>query len=246
MFNVRVIQPVLFINSLVGTESVYPIEQLENYLSGIVVSRLNDLFGDTLDSIVNLPGRYDELSEELIKRLRSDFAAFGLDLSALYINSITPPLDVQKAIDDKSRLSLFDDLNKLVQMKTAMAMEKAAETRGEAGAGVGMGLGLMMPGIFSEAYRRDPSSAQTHPSVDCPDCKQPIPGDARFCPYCGHQIVVMERCGQCGKNLPAHAKFCPRCGGKAGEKPQHRICPQCRYENLPDSAFCNQCGEKLI
>lgn len=245
MFNVRVVQPVLFVNSLVGTDNIYPVEQLENYLSGIIVSRLNDLFGDTLDSVVNLPGRYDEMSGKLVERLVKDFAAFGLELSALYINSITPPLDVQKAIDDKSRLSLFDDLNKLVQMKTAMAMEKAAETRGEASAGLGMGLGLMMPGIFSKSYGSDPTAPSAPPSVSCPDCKQVIPGDARFCPYCGHQIVVMERCPQCGKNLPAHARFCPRCGGKAGDKPLPRTCSRCGYENLPGSVYCNQCGEKL-
>lgn len=245
VFNVRVTQPVLFINSLVGTDNIYLVEQLEAYLSGIVVSRLNDLFGDTLDSIVNLPGRYDEMSEELVERLQHDFSAFGLGLSALYINSITPPLEVQKAIDDKSRLGLFDDLNKLVQMKTAMAMEKAAETRGEAGAGLGMGLGLMMPNIFSQTQRTD-QPAPTSPSpATCPDCKQAIPGDSRFCPYCGHQIVVMERCPKCGKNLPAHAKFCPRCGAKAGDPAPSKPCAQCGYENLPGSVYCNRCGERL-
>jgi membrane protease subunit (stomatin/prohibitin family) len=245
MFNVRITQPVLFINSLVGTDKTYPVEQLEAYLSNIIVSRLNDLFGDALDSIVNLPGRYDEMSDELIKRLQHDFSAFGLGLSALYINSITPPLEVQKAIDDSSRLSLFDDLNKLVQMKTAMAMEKAAETRGEAGAGIGMGLGLMMPNIFSQVYQAERPTPPSPSSAGCPDCKQAIPGDARFCPHCGHQIVVMDRCPQCGKNLPAHAKFCPRCGAKADEKAAPRRCAHCGYENLPGSGYCNQCGEKL-
>jgi membrane protease subunit (stomatin/prohibitin family) len=245
VFNVRVIQPVLFINSLVGTDNIYPVEQLETYLSSIVVSRLNDLFGDALDSIVNLPGRYDEMADELVRRLQHDFAAFGLGLSALYINSITPPLDVQKAIDDKSRLGLFDDLNRLVQMKTAMAMEKAAATRGEAGAGLGMGLGLMMPNIFSQMQRTD-QPAPTSPSLPtCPDCRQMIPGDSRFCPYCGHHIVVMERCPKCGKNLPAHAKFCPRCGAKAGDQAASKPCDQCGYENLPGSVYCNRCGEKL-
>ena len=46
---------------------------------------------------------------------------------------------MQQAIDDKSQLGVFDDLNKLMKMKAAMAVEKAAGNEGAAGAGMGMG-----------------------------------------------------------------------------------------------------------
>ena len=48
-----------------------------------------------------------------------------------------------------------------------------------------------------------------------------------------------------GKNLTANAKFCSRCGRAVEEKPKPRVCAKCRAENLPDSIFCNECGEKL-
>ncbi len=69
----------------------------------------------------------------LRERLAADFSHHGLALANLYINSITPPADVQQAIDDKSRLGVFDDLNKLLRMKAAMAVEKAAENQSETG-----------------------------------------------------------------------------------------------------------------
>jgi len=130
VFNIQVLQPVLLINTLVGTQGIYTAEAIEDYLSQVIVSRINDLLGGKLDTIFNLPGRYEELAGELIKILEDDFRRFGLGLSNLYINSITPPLDVQKAIDDKSRLNAFDDLNRLLQMKAAMALEKASEITG--------------------------------------------------------------------------------------------------------------------
>ena len=74
-----------------------------------------------------------------MKTLEDDFRRFGLGLSHLYINSITPPLDVQKAIDDKSRLNAFDDLNRLLQMKAAMALNKASESQGKLGQRWGWG-----------------------------------------------------------------------------------------------------------
>ena len=89
--------------------------------------------GENLDSLFNLPGRYDELSSGLQKRLQDDFSHFGLGLMDLYITSITPPPEVQKAIDDKSRLGVIQDLDSFIKMKAASAMEKAAESARAAG-----------------------------------------------------------------------------------------------------------------
>jgi membrane protease subunit (stomatin/prohibitin family) len=255
VFNIQVVQPILFINSLVGTMGKYTTEEIEEYLKRVIISRLNDYLGEKLESLLNLPGQYDELSEDLQKRLQKDFSRFGLGLTQLYITSITPPPEVQKAIDDKSRLSVIQDLDRLVKMKAAMAMEKAAESPGDAGSGLGMGLGFMMPAMFAESFRprSDGGSGPGTgggPSVqpqeiNCPDCDHPIPQEAKFCPYCGHQQLVFDQCVNCGKNLPANAKFCPKCGHPADEKPVSKFCPHCKTENLPESVFCNQCGEKL-
>lgn len=250
MFDIRVVQPVLFVNSLVGTQGIYTIGDIEEYLSRAIVSRFNDFMGEKLDSLLNLPGQYDKFSEELQKRLAEDFSRFGLALNRIFINSITPPPDVQKAIDDKSRLGVFDDLNRLVKLKAAMALEKASESQGEAGAGMGMGLGLMVPAMFAEAFRQGtPGPGQGgpehKPAAICPDCRQSVPDDSRFCPYCGHQIVVIQKCPECGKNLPPKAKFCSACGRAVDKKQRAKKCKGCGAANLPDASFCNGCGEKL-
>ncbi len=247
VFNIQVVQPVLFINSLVGTMGMFTTGEIEDYLKRVIVSRFNDHLGEHLDSILNLPGQYDVLSEGLERRLQDDFRRFGLALNHLYISSITPPAEVQKAIDDQSRLSIIKDLDKLIKMKAAMAMEKASESTGEAGAGLGMGMGFMMPAMFADTFKPG-TGTSTPPLQDlkCPECGMPIPREARFCPHCGHQQLVFRQCVNCGKNLPPNAKFCPRCGHPADEKPAPVFCPKCKAENLPGARFCNQCGEKLV
>jgi membrane protease subunit (stomatin/prohibitin family) len=240
--NIQVIQPVLFINSLAGTQSIFSTAAIEEYLSRVIVSRFNDYLGEHLDSMLSLPGRYDEIAGGLKQRLRDDCSRFGLGLQDLYINAITPPPEVQQAIDDKSRLSVFDDLNKLMQMKAAMAFEKAAAAGGEAGSGMGLGLGLMLPAMFSAAAQQTQQHGQ---SWTCPECHGPVDSGFRFCPACGHQLLVFGRCRSCGKNIPPSARFCPRCGQAAERLPQEKQCPHCRSDNLPESIYCNQCGEKI-
>jgi membrane protease subunit (stomatin/prohibitin family) len=254
VFNIRIVQPVLFVNRLVGTQGVFSTQSVADYLNQVVVSRFNDHIGEQIDTIFDLPARYDELSKSLADRLREDFSRFGLNLTRLYINAITPPPEVQKAIDDKSRMAVFDDMNKLMQMKTAMAMEKIAENpdgtgAGGAQAGMGMGLGLMLPGMFARQLTGSgeppPQTAGTSAGkATCAECRHAISEDANFCPFCGHQQVIFEKCTQCGKNITPNARFCPRCGTPVDTAPKEKICARCGAENLPDAVFCNQCGER--
>jgi membrane protease subunit (stomatin/prohibitin family) len=255
VFNMQVIQPLLFINRMVGTQGVFTTEGIEEYLNRVIVSRFNDFMGETIDSILSLPSKYDEISRSLAARLKEDFAHFGLALPHLYINAITPPPEVQQAIDDRSRMGVFNDMNKLMQMKAAMAMESAAKSEAS-GQGMGAGLGLMMPAMLAQYFAHPLSRSQNgsggatpagpspEPLPACPECGQAVPLNARFCPLCGHQQLVFEQCTQCGKNLTPGAKFCSRCGQAAEQKSKTRKCTQCGAENLGDAKFCTQCGEK--
>jgi membrane protease subunit (stomatin/prohibitin family) len=245
VFNIQVVQPILFINRLVGTQGIYTTEAIEEYLNRVIVSRFNDYMGETIDTLVNLPSKYDELSKGLSSRLEKDFTHFGLGLADLYTNAITPPPEVQQAIDDRSRMGVFQDMNKLMQMKAAMAMEKAAAAEGGAASGMGMGMGVMMPAMFAQYFAAAKAGEPSQETFRCPECRNAIPASAKFCPQCGHQLVVFVKCVHCGKNLPPNAKFCSRCGHPADEKPSAKACPKCGEENLPESVYCNHCGEKL-
>lgn len=246
MFTVQIVQPLLFINSLVGTVSHFDARSIDDYLGSVIVSRFNDYIGENLDSILNLPSRYDEMGEALRTRIQADFARIGLMLSQFFINSITPPPEVQQAIDDRSKLGVLRDLDKLTKMKAAMAMEKAAGNPGGAGAGMGMGVGMMMPGMLAQQMGMAAGGASAQSKhQQCPDCGGEIPVDARFCPLCGHHIVVVDKCPHCEKNLPPSARFCPRCGKAVERKRTKTKCAACGAEVLADAKFCLECGEKL-
>ncbi len=251
VYTIQIVQPVLFINSLVGTMGKITTNDIASYLKRVIVSRFNDYLGEELDTILNLPGKFDEMSVALQKRLVRDFARFGLRLSQLYITSITPPEEVQKAIDDRSRLNVINDMEKFVKLKAAMAMEKAAENQTEAGAGLGMGLGMMMPAMFGglagagAGAGAGAATSVKEATITCPDCSNAIARDARFCPLCGHQQLVLSQCMNCGKNLSPNARFCSKCGTPTDQKPKTKSCGECGAECLPGATFCNQCGQRV-
>ncbi len=254
IFNIQINQPVLFVNSLVGTKPSFFIDELEEYLSQVIISRLNDYLGEQLDTLLDLPSQYTEFAEGLSRELVRDFSNYGIALKDLFINAITPPAEVQAAIDDRTRLELLGgNLPDLVKMKAAMALEKSSQGQSMAQGGIGMGLGLMIPGLLGSmglfgSTNPPPNGGPAPPdktTQKCPECGADINGDARFCPNCGHQILVYRRCAKCGKNLTPKASFCPSCGTPAGSEPLPQKCPHCGAENLPQASFCNQCGKPI-
>jgi membrane protease subunit (stomatin/prohibitin family) len=248
VFNLQVVQPALFINRLVGTQGIYTTAEIEEYLNRVIVSRFNDYMGQTLDTLLNLPAKYDELSQGLSQRLQEDLGHFGIRMTHLYISAVTPPPEVQKAIDDRSRMGVFKDMEKLMQMKAAMAMEKSSESDGGAASGMGTSLGLMLPAMFAQYFSHPPAAGSKAPGAGtaaCPECRSDVPTDSKFCPQCGHQLVIFTQCSRCGKNLAPNSKFCSRCGLAANSTPPKNVCKACGAENLPEAIHCNDCGEKL-
>jgi membrane protease subunit (stomatin/prohibitin family) len=251
-YTMRITQPLLFINTLVGTQGVYTTQEISDYLRDVVVSRINDLMGESLDTIFNLPKYYDELAVALKTRLSEDFARYGVELIDLFINSITPPEDVQKMIDEKSGMKAVGDLDQFLKYKAAKAMGDAATAEGGGGEGaagsgmgigLGAGLGMMLPGILQKTIQEGGQPSATPATMKCAKCHIDIPQDSRFCSHCGHQIVIVNKCSQCNTDLPVEAKFCMVCGTKVAK--QEKECPHCGAKNLPHANFCNGCGEKL-
>jgi membrane protease subunit (stomatin/prohibitin family) len=246
-YTMRIAQPLLCMNTLVGTQGMYDTEQVEDFLRDMIVSRVNDLLGELLDTVFNLPRYYDELAAAIKSRVQEDFARYGISLLDFYVNSITPPAEVQKMIDARSGMQAVGNLDEFMKFKAAKAMGDAAaaggdgEAAGGMGMGLGAGLGLLIPGILQKTMHEGHLPAANQ--IDCPACQAQISTDARFCSNCGHQVVIVNKCLQCGHDLPADANFCTGCGTRVEKK--SRKCHNCGYQALAEARFCNQCGEQF-
>ena len=250
-FSLKVDQSQLFINKIVGTEGRFSTDEIEGFLKGMIISRLADLLGETIESIFDLAQYYDEIGTLAKSRLGDDFGKYGIQLVDFYVQAITPPEEVQERIDERSAMAALGDMNQYMRFKTATAMGDAAKNEsggGAAGAGVGMGAGLgmgmtmanMMGQTMSGGGQDSNGSGNSGAAalVTCPSCgKNVVPG--KFCPECGKPLGVT--CPECGSVVPPGTKFCPECGAKIGGG---KVCSKCGADIPAGSRFCPECGEK--
>jgi membrane protease subunit (stomatin/prohibitin family) len=173
-YSFRVIDAKLLVNSLVGTQGVYSTEAASNYFRDLVVSRLTDVLGSLKCGILDLPGKYDGVAQQTKTVVGGEFAKCGLELMDLFINAITPPEEVQKAIDARSSMGAVGDLNSYMKFQAANSMAKLAEQGGMGGSGadvmgmgMGAGFGMMMPGMIQQAMAAQ-ASPQAAPAGAMP------------------------------------------------------------------------------
>ncbi|MEK6408545.1 MAG: SPFH domain-containing protein [Acidobacteriota bacterium] len=245
-YSMRITDPQLFVGSIVGTRGIVSSEAIGSFLRDIVVARLNDLLGENLKTIFDLPAYYDELAAGVKSRVADDFSKQGLELVDLIISAITPPEEVQKMIDERSGMGAIGDMNAYMQFKAAQALPDAAKQEGgAAGQGMGLGLGLgygqMMAGAIGGAHAQGSGAAQTQ-TVPCAKCGTQNPTGAKFCSNCGAtqqapQAASVE-CPSCHAQVQAGTTFCASCGTSLAPQP----CKNCQAPVQPGSKFCASCG----
>ena len=219
-FAVRVTNAQLFVNSVVGTQGIYTTEGVESYFKDVIVARLNDLLGENLQSLYDLPKVYDELALGLKARVADDFAKYGIDLVDLILGAITPPEEVQKLIDERSGMGAIGDMQAYLRFKAARALGDAAQQSGDTGSGLGAGLGVgmgaglgaMLPGLM-----RDALQSGTGPGAPAPAGGGAAPAAPAAAGGAAAAGSTPAFCHNCGQKLPPGARFCPACGTKIGE-----------------------------
>ena len=155
-FSFRVIDSPVLINTLVGTQGKYTTDEIASFLKDLIVSRLTDLLGSMQVGMLDLPAKFDEVAAGTRLKVGEEFAKYGLELADFFINSISPPEEVQKAIDARSSMGAIGDLRAFTMFQAANSMAKMAEQGGGTGnnamgMGMGAGFGMMMPGMIHQA-----------------------------------------------------------------------------------------------
>ena len=171
-FSFRIADSALLLNTLVGTQGKFSTDEVTEYLRDLIVSRMTDLLGKNQVGLIELAGKYDMIAAGTRAKVAEEFSKYGLELVDFFINGITAPEEVQKAIDARSSMGAVGDLNSYMKFQAANSMSKIAERGGDGGGamnmGLGAGFGMMMPGMLRDAMASQPAAAGVAPQAAVP------------------------------------------------------------------------------
>lgn len=173
----RVVDPAKFIKDLVGTDGHFTQEEISGQLRSQIVAQFTDTVGEANIPVEAFAANNQELSAAIHQLMTEQFTELGIELSSFFIENISMPEEVKKEIFELSRLNKID-INKLAQLKSAKAIEKAAENpSGTAGAGLGMGMGFAMANQMGNAFGQNTPSMQSSGSSQTPP---PLPASVSW------------------------------------------------------------------
>lgn len=141
----HVSEPATFLKQLVATDPSFETWEISNQLRNVIVSRFVDVIGQAKTAVLDLAGNYDKISKTALESIKPDLGSMGLALTQFFIENISLPPEVEKALDTRTRMAAIGDLNRYTQYQTAEAIPNAAAGGGGvAGVGAGFAIGAQM------------------------------------------------------------------------------------------------------
>ena len=230
VYSFKVDDAKIFMKEMFGTNQVYTLADVAEYLKPLVVQSVTDAIAESKISALDLAANYKEFGEMVVKCAEPEFAKIGLKLTNCVIENLSLPEDVEKALDERTRIGVMEDkIGTYTQLKVADAIGDAAKNTSNgnlAGLGVGLSAGATIGNVFAnnvatqnpiKVENKSKKEAESQqPQKICAKCGAEIGFDAKFCPECGakQEESAEKYCTKCGSKLAKGAKFCPECGSK--------------------------------
>ena len=151
-YSFQVKDPQQLVTQLVGAQGVYRTADIEGRLRAMLLSKLQDLLGETAasNSVPELIGLTEELGSGVRAKAQDDFLALGLTLKTFYIENLKPS---SKSAEELRAMGMLD-MQTYTQLQAADAMRDAAQNpSGGAGLTAGIGAGLGVGNVLSQSLQ---------------------------------------------------------------------------------------------
>jgi membrane protease subunit (stomatin/prohibitin family) len=170
---IRVKDPAVLIRQIVGTDGRFTVEEIDNQLRNLIVSRFAEIVGQSHIPVLDMAANYGAFGDFLKQKIAPEFESLGVELTKLLIENISLPPAVEEALDKRTSMGVVGNLAAFTQFNVANSIPDAAKNPGGlAAAGAGLGMGMAMATPIGQALSGNAAPGSATPP--------PIPGAAAY------------------------------------------------------------------
>ncbi|AJE46216.1 SPFH domain-containing protein [Celeribacter indicus] len=166
-YTVKVADPALFLTEIVGTDGEFTMDEISFQIRNIIVQAFSRIIAGSGIPVLDMAANTDGLGTLVATEISKVVADYGLTIPEFYIENISLPEAVEKALDKRTSMGIVGDLDSYMKFNAAEAMGSENSAMGAsmgAGLGAGMGAGMGM-GMATQSgpWGARPAAASTAP-----------------------------------------------------------------------------------
>ncbi len=141
-YEIRIADPKVFLNEIVGTDSHFTTSEVESQLTNLIVTKFATLMGQESTAALDLAANYEKFGTFMTEGISPAFNEYGLELTRIFVENISLPEEVEKAMDKRTSRAITGNLDDHLKYQSAEALAK--ENGGAMSDMMGMGVGMAM------------------------------------------------------------------------------------------------------
>lgn len=144
-YTVRVADPALFLREIVGTDGEFTMDEISYQIRNVIVQEFSRALAASGIPALDMAANTADLGKLVAGAIDPTLKNYGLSLPELYIENISLPPAVEKALDARTSRGIAGNLDDHLKYKAAEAMATENAAAGQAmGMGMGAALGMQM------------------------------------------------------------------------------------------------------
>ncbi|MEM9755969.1 MAG: SPFH domain-containing protein [Pseudomonadota bacterium] len=149
-YTVKVTDAARFMTEIVGTDGEFTTDEVTFQIRNILVQEFSRVIAGSGIPVLDMAANTGDMGKLVAEQISQTIAGYGLTLPELYIENISLPPAVEKALDDRTSRGITGNLDEHLKYKAAESLAQQGSGAGQAmGMGMGAGLGMQMGNMMN-------------------------------------------------------------------------------------------------
>jgi len=169
-YEIRITDAEQFMREIVGTDSHFTIDEIDEQLKNLILSKFTTTLGESKIPILELASNYEKFSKYVTKNIAPHFGEYGLQLIKVIVENISLPDNVEKALDKRTSREITGNLDDHLKYQTGEAIGNS-QGGGAMADMMGMGAGIAMGQEIANSLSKKHEDKSTPPPLPSRDEK---------------------------------------------------------------------------